>query len=282
MRSPRSSTLSGSQLAWSKYSARRRLLARGSASKGGRFVLPGCVLLFQQFAGFPRPPSGHSAPANRWCAGWRRRSAAAGRRRASGAGEEQQRRHAAEAPAEALGDVAAVAAEHLVAAVAGEHRADAARGFARDQVQRDVGRARDRRVALDHGSTRARRPRRRGESTISWCSVPKCLASAAARGSSLSRVVGEAGGKSLRRVVARGEREQRGGIDAAGEQHAGAGGAQADRFVELFGEGRDRLAPRPAGRPLRQPGPAGTSSAPRAGGRTATARRCPASACARR
>ena len=59
------------------------------------------------------------------------------------------------------------------------------------------------------------------------------------------RVVGEAGGKSLRRVVARDEREQRGGIDAAGKQHAGAGGAQAHRFVELFGEGRDRLGHTP-------------------------------------
>ena len=36
MRSARSSRLSGSQLVWSKYSARRRLLARGSASNGGR------------------------------------------------------------------------------------------------------------------------------------------------------------------------------------------------------------------------------------------------------
>jgi hypothetical protein len=35
MRSVRSSTLSGSQLAWSKYIARRRLEAFGSASNAG-------------------------------------------------------------------------------------------------------------------------------------------------------------------------------------------------------------------------------------------------------
>ena len=128
----------------------------------------------------------------------------------------------------ALGDVAAVAAEQLVAAVAGQHRAHVARGFARDQVQGDVGRARKRRVALDHGVFEGgdHVVRRKHDLVVVGAELlgdSRCARQLAVR------IVGEAGGEGLEaRAVLRRERDQRRGIDAAGKQHPGAFASDLD------------------------------------------------------
>ena len=146
--------------------------------------------------------------------------------------------------------VLAVAAEELVGALARQRHGDVLRR--RAATGRGSRAPRGRRAAR-RGARRGRRGRRvwsRKESSSSWCSVPKALATSRASASSLPRSSSrEADGERLHRLghVPRHQRDDQARVEAAAQHRAErhvAHQPQPDRLLELLEELLPRARPR--------------------------------------